>query len=235
MLRMLELREKNMASMPVGLLLALAAFLPGCLSSGPPFCALCDNGGAPPMDSIEMIAACADPGASIDKLLFASYGTPTGVCPSFAVGACNAANSSAIVAAACVGSSACVVYPNTTTFGDKHGLHMDSAASDGDDDEPVLATPPRATAHRPRAAAGMGSSGEDDRAEPVPRARTAPVLGAGAAMESIDEDAAAGVPPSIARVRGGGAGAGAQAQARRACSKEAAQPWGKGTQRSGQP
>ena len=77
-----------------------------------------------------------------------------------------------------------------------------AAASDGDDDEPVLATPPRA-ANRPRAAAGMGSSGEDDRAAPVPRARAAPVLGAGAAMESSDEDAAAGVPPFIARVRPG--------------------------------
>jgi len=78
------------------------------------------------------------------------------------------------------------------------------------------ATPPRAAANRPRAAAGMGSSGEDDRAAPVPRARAAPVLGTGAAMESSDEDAAAGVPPPIARVRGGGAGAGAQAQARKA-------------------
>jgi len=105
-----------------------------------------------------------------------------------------------------------------------HGLHVGIAASDGDDDEPVLATPPRAAAnrppraaaHRPRAAAGMGWSGEDDRAAPVPRARAAPVLGTGAAMESSDEDAAAGVPPPIARVRGGGAGAGAQAQARKA-------------------
>ena len=97
-----------------------------------------------------------------------------------------------------------------------HGLHVGSAASDGDNDEPVLATPPRAAAHRPRAVAGMGSSGEDDRAAPVPRARATPVLGAGAAMESSDEDAAAGVPPPIARVRGGGAGAGAQAQARKA-------------------
>ena len=108
-----------------------------------------------------------------------------------------------------------------------HGLHMGSGASDGDDDEPVLATPPRAAAnrppraaaHRPRAAAGMGWSGEDDRAAPVPRAHAAPVLGAGAAMESSDEDAAAGMPPPIARVRGSGAGAGAQAQARRASPK----------------
>ena len=40
-------------------------------------------------------------------------------------------------------------------------------------------------------------------------------------MESSGEDAAAGVPPPIARVRGGGAGAGAQAQARRASPKAA--------------
>jgi hypothetical protein len=62
----------------------------------------------------------------------------------------------------------------------------------------------------------MASSGEDDRAAPVPRARAAPVLAAGAAMEGSDEDAAR-VPPPIVRLRGGGAGAGAQApQAARA-------------------
>jgi hypothetical protein len=49
-----------------------------------------------------------------------------------------------------------------------HGLHVGSAASDGDDDEPVLATPPRAAAHRPRAAASMGG-GEEGEGGEAPR------------------------------------------------------------------
>lgn len=50
--------------------------------------------------------------------MFASYGNPSGTCPSFTRGSCDAGNSTSIVAAACTGANACTVFPNTTTFGD---------------------------------------------------------------------------------------------------------------------
>jgi len=59
------------------------------------------------------------PGATITGVPFASFGTPTGACGTgFARGACDAANSTAIVRAACVGKPACDVDVSTTTFGD---------------------------------------------------------------------------------------------------------------------
>lgn len=50
-----------------------------------------------------MQIACDEPAATITDIDFASYGTPTGKCPSFSVGKCNAANSTAIVKQACIG------------------------------------------------------------------------------------------------------------------------------------
>ena len=50
-----------------------------------------------------MHIACVEPAATIIAIEFASYGTPTGKCPSFSVGKCNAANSTAVVNQACVG------------------------------------------------------------------------------------------------------------------------------------
>jgi hypothetical protein len=70
------------------------------------------------MQDWRMEATCTEPGASIDVLLFASYGTPIGSCPSFQLGTCNAANSTPLVASAFVGHDSCTVFPNTTTFGD---------------------------------------------------------------------------------------------------------------------
>lgn len=64
-----------------------------------------------------MVISCGDPGATLN-VLFASYGTPSGACPAFSKGACGAANSTAVVSAACSGRPSCVVFPNTTTFGD---------------------------------------------------------------------------------------------------------------------
>jgi hypothetical protein len=69
------------------------------------------------MDNVEMVVSCGDPGATL-AVLFVSYGTPGGACPSFSQGACSAANSTAVVSAACSGQHSCTVYPNTTTFGD---------------------------------------------------------------------------------------------------------------------
>ena len=98
--------------------LAAALLFGGAAASGAPFCAQCANGGAPPMDNTYMRASCDDAAATLDAVVFASYGTASGQCPSFASGACNAANSSSVVAAACVGQRTCEVFPNTTTFGD---------------------------------------------------------------------------------------------------------------------
>jgi hypothetical protein len=58
-------------------------------------------------------------GALITGVTFASFGTPTGSCAAgFTKGACDAANSTAIVAAACVGKSSCVIDVTADVFGD---------------------------------------------------------------------------------------------------------------------
>ena len=55
----------------------------------------------------------------IDAIVFASYGTPTGACGSYAVNAsCNAPTSRAVFERACVGQAACSVQTDTATFGD---------------------------------------------------------------------------------------------------------------------
>jgi len=59
------------------------------------------------------------PAGVIDAITFASYGTPTGSCGSWAVNAsCNAANSTAIVESFCKGKSYCSFPADTPTFGD---------------------------------------------------------------------------------------------------------------------
>ena len=55
----------------------------------------------------------------IKGVVFASFGTPTGSCGGgFALGSCNAANSTQIVSDACVGKTACTIDVSTATFGD---------------------------------------------------------------------------------------------------------------------
>ncbi len=66
----------------------------------------------------DLSLACTDAGATIDNIVFASYGTPTGTCGNYAVGACNAANSTAIVQSYCVGKNSCTVPATTPIFGD---------------------------------------------------------------------------------------------------------------------
>jgi len=57
--------------------------------------------------------------AKFSGVTFASFGTPTGSCAGgFAKGACDAANSTAIVAAACVGQTSCTIDVSTALFGD---------------------------------------------------------------------------------------------------------------------
>jgi glucuronoarabinoxylan endo-1,4-beta-xylanase len=57
-------------------------------------------------------------GQSISSIGFASYGTPTGACGSYATSACNASNSMSIVSNACLGRTSCTVAANNATFGD---------------------------------------------------------------------------------------------------------------------
>jgi hypothetical protein len=72
-------------------------------------------------------------GSVIQAVTFASFGTPTGSCASgFAKSACDAANTTAIVTAACVGKSSCVIDVATTLFGDPcfdTVKHFDAAVS----------------------------------------------------------------------------------------------------------
>ena len=99
-------------------LLIAGSLLASARAAGPSFCGTCANGGPPPMQNTQLSLSCSAPGATIAAISFASYGTPTGACPAFAKGACDAPTSLAVVTAACVGRAACSVYPNTTTFPD---------------------------------------------------------------------------------------------------------------------
>ena len=59
------------------------------------------------------------PGSTvIAAVQFASFGTPAGACGAFTTGACNAANSTAVVSALCVGKSTCAIPVGDTEFGD---------------------------------------------------------------------------------------------------------------------
>jgi hypothetical protein len=64
--------------------------------------------------------SCAN-GGKFTAVLFASFGTPSGTCGNFALGDCNAANSTAIVSAACLGQQSCSIDVADTLFGDVSG------------------------------------------------------------------------------------------------------------------
>jgi len=79
---------------------------------------------------------CPD-GSTITSIEFASFGTSTGACESFAQGTCHAAQSQAIVEAACLGQRTCEVEATNDTFGGdpcsltlKH-LDLQATCSDG--------------------------------------------------------------------------------------------------------
>jgi len=73
----------------------------------------CASGG----ESTTATFACSGKGV-ITAVQFASFGTPTGTCGAFSLGACNAANSTAIVSAACLGKSSCSIAVGDSLFGD---------------------------------------------------------------------------------------------------------------------
>jgi hypothetical protein len=54
----------------------------------------------------------------IDEIVFASYGTASGTCGSFADAACHSASSLAVVEALCLGRNTCTVTASNGTFGD---------------------------------------------------------------------------------------------------------------------
>ena len=60
---------------------------------------------------------CADAGATIAAIRFASFGTPSGSCPAFADGPCSAKASLGIVENACLGNRACTVNATNDQFG----------------------------------------------------------------------------------------------------------------------
>jgi hypothetical protein len=114
-------------------------------SSDPnPFCGSVVNGN-------NLNLECSDPSATIDQIQFASYGTPAGTCGSYAVGACNAANSTAIVESACLGKNSCSVFAMTPVFGDPcYGtikyLDVQAHCSSGGGFQPGVITPVSAQA-----------------------------------------------------------------------------------------
>ena len=66
---------------------------------------------------------CFDRKATMDKVLFASYGTPQGSCGNYTVGSCNADNSTNIIESSCLGRRYCTINTNTKLFGDPcHGV-----------------------------------------------------------------------------------------------------------------
>lgn len=56
-------------------------------------------------------------GSVVTSIDFASYGTPTGLCPSFSVGSCNSGASVSTVSSSCVGKATCSVTASNAAFG----------------------------------------------------------------------------------------------------------------------
>jgi hypothetical protein len=57
-------------------------------------------------------------GQIIDSVVFASYGTPTGTCGSFAAGSCDATSAASMIETLCKGRSSCSITASNGTFGD---------------------------------------------------------------------------------------------------------------------
>ena len=89
-----------------------ASFVLAPVAGTDPFCGSTDEGSA-------LHLQCAEPTATISAILFASYGASTGTCPAFAHNpACDAANSTAVVRALCVGLNECTVPSGNAYWGD---------------------------------------------------------------------------------------------------------------------
>ena len=64
------------------------------------------------------VALSCPAGQIVERVVFASYGNPSGACGGFSNGTCNAANSISAVESLCVGRSTCTVPATNGTFGD---------------------------------------------------------------------------------------------------------------------
>ena len=67
-------------------------------------------------ENSNMQLACPD-NSPITAVLFASFGTPTGTCPTLVKGSCDAAKSLQVVESACVGKTSCTVPATNDEFG----------------------------------------------------------------------------------------------------------------------
>jgi hypothetical protein len=74
---------------------------------------LCGSG----EESTQVVLACP-PAHKINLIMFASYGTPTGSCGSYALSSCNAANSLSFVSGLCLGKFNCTISAGNANFGD---------------------------------------------------------------------------------------------------------------------
>jgi hypothetical protein len=70
------------------------------------------------VDENQTLMLACPAGETIAAIAFASYGTPNGMCGAFTTGTCNAANSVAVVTAACVNQPSCTVAATNGVFGD---------------------------------------------------------------------------------------------------------------------
>ena len=62
--------------------------------------------------------SCVRGGGVIDRVEFASFGTPDGVCGAYVNSTCSAASSLAVVTKLCVGQATCTIPATTAAFGD---------------------------------------------------------------------------------------------------------------------
>jgi hypothetical protein len=98
---------------PMKILLTILFAATGFFARSQTICGTAGEGGT--------VTITAPPGNYITGVQFASYGTPTGSCGSFAIGTCHAANSLSIVSAALIGFNSGSVSADNTVFGDPCG------------------------------------------------------------------------------------------------------------------
>lgn len=72
-------------------------------------------------DENTSVSVACPGGGTIAGLQFASYGTPTGSCGTYATSMCNSATSTSVVTTACVGNAGCTVPATNGNFGDPCG------------------------------------------------------------------------------------------------------------------
>ncbi|KAL5559655.1 hypothetical protein UlMin_035866 [Ulmus minor] len=77
-----------------------------------------NNGQKQNRDGTPNVQLSCPQGKTISKILFASYGTPSGDCQGYAHGSCHASNSETIAQQACLGRRKCSISASSENFGD---------------------------------------------------------------------------------------------------------------------